>query len=69
MIKLKDLLLCCKSNVYIMTGPVPALIISPSLDVNGIIDEVLLDTEVKSISTLNNGGIKIQLKTKGEQKC
>lgn len=69
MIKLKDLLLCCKSNVYIMTGPAPALIISPSLDVNGIIDEVLLDTEVKSISTLNNDGIKIQLKTKGEQKC
>lgn len=35
----------------------------------GIIDKVLLDTEVKSISTLNNDGIKIQLKTKGEQKC
>lgn len=69
MIKLKDLLLCCKSNVCIMTGSVPALIISPSLDVNGIIDEVLLYTEVKSISALNNSGIKIQLKTKGEQKC
>lgn len=69
-IKLKELLSCCRSNVYIMTGPVPALIISPSLDVNGIIDKVLLDTEVKSISTLNNNdGIKIQLKTKGEQKC
>ena len=52
-----------------MTGSVPALIISPSLDVNGIIDEVLLYTEVKSISALNNSGIKIQLKTKGEQKC
>lgn len=67
MIKLKDLLLCCKSNVYIMTGPVPALIIPPSLDVNGIIDKLLLDTEVKSISVLNNNGIKIQLKTKGEE--
>ena len=67
MIKLKDLLLCCKSNVYIMTGPVPALIIPPSLDVNGIIDKLLLDTEVKSISVLNNDGIKIQLKTKGEE--
>lgn len=67
MIKLKDLLLCCKSNVYIMTGPVPALIISSSLDVNGVIDKVLLDTEVKSISVLNNNGIKIQLKTKGEE--
>lgn len=53
MIKLKDLLSCCRSNVYIMTGPVPALIVSPSLDANGIIDKVLLDTEVKSISTLN----------------
>lgn len=50
-----------------MTGPVPALIIPPSLDANGIIDKVLLDTEVKSISTLNNDGIKIQLKTKGER--
>lgn len=69
MIKLKDLLLCCKSNVYIMTGPVPALIIPPSLDVNGIIDKLLLDTEVKSISVLNNDGIKIQLKTKGEEEC
>lgn len=69
MIKLKDLLLCCKSNVYIMTGPVSALIISPSLDVNGIIDKLLLDTEVKSISVLNNNGIKIQLKTKGEEEC
>lgn len=69
MIKLKDLLLCCKSNVYIMTGPVPALIIPPSLDVNGIIDKLLLDTEVKSISVLNNNGIKIQLKTKGEEEC
>ena len=69
MIKLKDLLLCCKSNVYIMTGPVPSLIISPSLDVNGIIDKLLLDTEVKSISVLNNNGIKIQLKTKGEEEC
>ncbi|MFQ8883109.1 MAG: hypothetical protein ACLR7W_15475 [Ruminococcus sp.] len=29
-IKLKELLSCCRSNVYIMTGPVPALIISPS---------------------------------------
>lgn len=29
MIKLKDLLSCCRSNVYIMTGPVPALIVSP----------------------------------------
>ena len=26
-IKLKELLSCCRSNVYIMTGPVPALII------------------------------------------
>jgi hypothetical protein len=52
-----------------MTGPVPALIISPSLDVNGIIDKLLLDTEVKSISVLNNNGIKIQLKTKGEEEC
>lgn len=69
MIKLKDLLLCCKSNVYIVTGPVPALIIPPSLDVNGIIDKLLLDTEVKSISVLNNNGIKIQLKTKGEEEC
>lgn len=69
MIKLKDLLLCCKSNVYIITGPVPALIIPPSLDVNGIIDKLLLDTEVKSISVLNNNGIKIQLKTKGEEEC
>jgi hypothetical protein len=69
MIKLKDLLLCCKSNAYIITGPVPALIISPSLDVNGIIDKLLLDTEVKSISVLNNNGIKIQLKTKGEEEC
>ena len=68
-IKLKELLSCCRSNVYIMTGPVPALIIPPSLDVYGIIDIVLLDNEVKSISTLNNDGIKIQLKTKGEQKC
>ena len=63
----KDLLSCCRSNAYIMTGPVPALIVSPSLDANGIIDKVLLDTEVKSISTLNNDGIKIQLKTKGER--
>ena len=38
MIKLKDLLSCCRSNVYIMTGPVPALIVSPSLNANGIID-------------------------------
>ena len=53
MIKLKDLLSCCRSTVYIMTGPVPALIVPPSLDANGIIDKVLLDTEVKSISTLN----------------
>lgn len=69
MIKLKDLLSCCRSTVYIMTGPVPALIVPPSLDVNGIIDKLLLDTEVKSISVLNNNGIKIQLKTKGEEEC
>jgi hypothetical protein len=50
-----------------MTGPIPALIVSPSLDANGIIDKVLLDTEVKSISALNNDGIKIQLKTKRER--
>lgn len=68
MIKLKDLLLCCKSNVYIMTGPVPALIVSPSLNANGIIDKVLLDTEVKSISTLNNDGIKMELKYNSKPK-
>ena len=68
MIKLKDLLSCCRSNVYIMTGPVPALIISPSLDVNGIIDKLLLDTEVKSISVLNNNGIKMELKYNSKPK-
>lgn len=68
MIKLKDLLSCCRSNVYIMTGPVPALIVSPSLNANGIIDKVLLDTEVKSISTLNNDGIKMELKYNSKPK-
>lgn len=68
MIKLKDLLSCCRSNVYIMTGPVPALIVSPSLNANGIIDKLLLDTEVKSISVLNNNGIKMELKYNSKPK-
>ena len=59
MIKLKDLLSCCRSNVYIMTGPVPALIVSPSLNANGIIDKVLLDTEVKSTPTTSNNPHKV----------
>ena len=63
MIKLKDLLCICESNVHVMSGPVPILIISKSLDGFGYLDSEMLNTEVKKISS-NDSYIKVWMKTK-----
>ena len=62
MIELKDLLCCCESNVHIMSGPVPVIIISKSLDYWRWIDSKMLNTEIKKISS-NDCYIKVWLKT------
>lgn len=63
MIKLKDLLRICESIVHIMSGPVPVLIISKSLDYSRWIDSKMLNTYVKNISS-NDSYIKVWLEIK-----
>lgn len=66
MIKLKDLLCCCDTNVHIMSGPVPALVISKSLNYWRWIDPKLLNTEIKRISS-NDFHINVWLKIEEDE--